>query len=328
MASTTANPAVPLAKAIGAARLVTESFGPRGPPHRLKAQLGSPRPDFQANLSAQAGLIAPVRRTATVVSMIWSRPTALPNDLAAARARSRRRRYGISTAAALVIHVGFALAVLWSANGSSFSGGAGASGGDGDAVMVSLVGPTGQKVGPDAPSAAEQAQFDALMQRVREPTPDALPVDDDRRRGDAGKLLDEIAKAHGGGGEGGDAAQQQSAGAAQKKGRSVEGAASERGDKGHAQGDVWGELQTCWKPEAGVPVTLEVVIDSHGGLALPPKVLRPQGAVLSVERLRAEVRAIQAVAGCAPFRSGVPMSGVRTYRFEFAARGAAAPRQR
>ena len=58
-----------------------------------------------------------------------------------------------------------------------------------------------------------------------------------------------------------------------------------------------------------------------------PRIIRPAGAPLDERRLRAEASAIQAVADCAPFRSGAPLWGRKTYRFAFAPMAKAAPRR-
>ncbi len=239
------------------------------------------------------------------------------------RTRRRRRRFLRATAASALIHVGFVLVVVWSATGASFSGGGGAAGGAGDAVWVSLVGPVGSIARPKSEAVnAQAAEMDALMHRIRAVTPEALDADQSRPKGDVGKLFDEIAKAHPAqtpAGEAGDSRQSQAAKGVQSQGKGVEGAATQRGDQGHAAGDVWGQIQTCWRPEAVVPVTLEVVIDNRGRLTQPPKILRPEKASLDESRLRAEASAVRAVASCAPFKGG-PLFGTRTYRFAFAPR--------
>ncbi len=83
---------------------------------------------------------------------------------------------------------------------------------------------------------------------------------------------------------------------------------------------MWAQIQPCWRPQAVVAVTLEVVIDGQGRLVVPPRIVRPADARLDETRLVAEARAVQAVAACAPFRSGLPLFGRATYRFAFAPR--------
>jgi len=100
----------------------------------------------------------------------------------------------------------------------------------------------------------------------------------------------------------------------------VEGKADERGDYGSASGDMWAQIQTCWRPTTAVPVTLELTIDRQGQLALPPRILRPDDAAADETRRRAEAQAVQAVATCAPYASTAPIFGVKTFRFVFAPR--------
>ncbi len=229
-------------------------------------------------------------------------------------------------AASVAVHAAIMAAFLWSASGNSFAGGAGAQGGDGDAVMVSLVGPLGGSR-EHADSNAEQARLAALLQKVRDPTPESLDAPKPAQHASLEQLFNDLRDARTasrarqadrpGQGEGGSQAQSAQAMGAQHA-SAVQGSADERGDTGHMSGDMWSQLQTCWKPQAPVPVTLEVVIDSSGRLALPPRILRPDSATLDERRLRAEAQAIQAVAQCAPFHAGAPLWGRRTYQFAFA----------
>ena len=257
-------------------------------------------------------------------------------------AQRRRRRKTVAVASSIALHVGFVLLAVSSAPSSAFMGGAGAAGGAGDAVVVSLVGPIG---GMQATKAAQNAKasasarLDAMMQKVHADQPDATPTQDSPRHDDLGQLFKEIAQSHAaskspknkdadkdtakskpGAGENGAQQQRSTAKGPQAKADAVEGEGDERGDKGRATGDMWDQIETCWRPDAAVPVTLEVVIDSGGRLAVPPRILRPDGARLDEPRLRAEARAVQAVASCTPFRSGAPLFGRKIYRFAFAGR--------
>ena len=252
--------------------------------------------------------------------------------------RGRKRRVWVGSAAiSVVLHVLILLAFFSSTTSGMFMGGAGGAGGGGEAVTVSLVGPVGG-IGEvrDADTSARSrtsAELEKLLQQVRQDQPETVtnrPRDD----GNLSRLTKELAQSRsaagaedarprkGQSGVGDSGADDQSAKAqgAQASGKAAEGVADDRGDKGHASGDMWGQIETCWRPEAAVAVTLEVVIDSGGRLALPPRILRPDGARLDERRLIAEARAIQAVAACAPFRSGAPVFGRKTYRFAFAAK--------
>ena len=251
-----------------------------------------------------------------------------------ARRRRRRVRNG-AVAGSAILHLLFVLAVLWPATNSSFAGGPGSAGGGGDVVTVTLVGPIGRDGRLESADQSARkvlaSRLDALLQKTAPPQPDGrLPVTP-APQGNLDQLMKQISDAHQGSDQGdqagqrgaakssGDGGQAASSSRAQgaAKAQAIEGKADERGDKGHASGDMWGEIQTCWKPEARVPVTLEVVIDNAGRLALPPRILRPEGAQLDEVRLKAESRAIEAVARCAPFKSGAPLFGRKTYRFAF-----------
>jgi hypothetical protein len=222
---------------------------------------------------------------------------------------------------------------MWSMKTNSFAGGAGAEGGDGQAVTVTLVGPMGGSTGQNRASAAARssAELSTLLNRFRDVPSPIAASDRPSRSGDADKLFKEISQSQGdasedrkakpnpgqGAGEGGQAGQSSKANGKDSHAKAVQGVADERGDEGHVNGDMWSQLQTCWRPEARVPITLEIVIDNAGRLALPPKILRPLGAPVDERRLHAEALAIQAVGDCAPFRSGAPVFGRKTYRFAF-----------
>ena len=250
-----------------------------------------------------------------------------------ARNRERRVRAG-AAAGSVVVHVLLLMAFLSSTTSGVFEGGAGGAGGGGQAVTVSLVGPVGRTgEDRDANSSARSriaSQIDELQQQMQ---PDKPTIVTNRQRveGTLSQLLKELAQSRSaagagdangrsGQGDNGDAEQSARAQGQQVLGKAVQGLAADRGDMGRATGDMWGRIETCWRPEAAVVVTLEVVIDSSGRLALPPRILRPDGARLDERRLIAEARAIQAVAACAPFRSGAPLFGKKTYRFAFAAK--------
>ncbi len=69
-------------------------------------------------------------------------------------------------------------------------------------------------------------------------------------------------------------------------------------------GSLWGFLEPCWRKLPGrsaVPVTLEVVLDGRGMIAIPPRIVRPSGAPTNEARLVAEARALAALGGCLPY---------------------------
>ncbi|MBI5938950.1 MAG: hypothetical protein HY859_00845 [Caulobacterales bacterium] len=64
-------------------------------------------------------------------------------------------------------------------------------------------------------------------------------------------------------------------------------------------------------------MTLEVTLDSQGGLAGPPRILRPNGGRPSEQQLLAEAQALEAIRARLPYRTaGLPGLG-RRYRVGF-----------
>lgn len=82
--------------------------------------------------------------------------------------------------------------------------------------------------------------------------------------------------------------------------------------------EPWGRIEPCWRNlslHAERTVTLEISLDGAGALAHPPQVIRSVDAMLDEQRLRAEARALAAVAECLP--RGDPRFAGRSYRLEF-----------
>jgi hypothetical protein len=68
---------------------------------------------------------------------------------------------------------------------------------------------------------------------------------------------------------------------------------------------------------AAVPVTLELEFNGRGGLAKPPKIIRPMAAALNDRRLVAEARALAAVAACMPLNVAASPNTQLAFRLEF-----------
>ncbi len=261
------------------------------------------------------------------------------------RGARRRKWRGIALGVSIVLHGGFALLVFYSLPTGAFIGGAGAAGGDGAAIVVSLAGPIGRKGqsdDTDQQAAETAARLEAMADKAHADQPSADPEPDPPKakpKTDLAALFQEITQAHAasaaeraeqqakdarkakaGQGDGGSEARSDKAKGPQAKAKDVEGETDQPGDKGKATGDMWDQIETCWRPDSPVPVTLEVVVDTAGQLAIPPRILRPDGARLDELRLRAEAKAVQAVAACAPYRRGAPLAGRKTYRFAFVGR--------
>jgi hypothetical protein len=228
-------------------------------------------------------------------------------------------------------------AAIWSAAHSGFVGGAGSDGGGGSSVTVTLVGPLGRNGELESPEQAARSSLanhmDALMRNSQLVAPDPAPrPQPTRTSGNLDQLMDAISQSRRSQSDRADTSQKgdnrgqgdngEATSASQAKGegpaKARQGKSNDQGEQGHARDDLWGQLQTCWRPNSPVAVTLEIVVDSSGGLAVPPKILRPLGARLDEVRYRAEADAVDAVARCAPFRSGIPIIGRKTYQFAFA----------
>lgn len=85
-------------------------------------------------------------------------------------------------------------------------------------------------------------------------------------------------------------------------------------------GELWGRVAPCWRNIARrnkVAVTLEVSLDSLGGLRTPPKVLRASAAIIDEPRLQSESGALAALAACLPRNE--PRFGNQVHRLEFPA---------
>ena len=67
------------------------------------------------------------------------------------------------------------------------------------------------------------------------------------------------------------------------------------------------------------PVTLEVTIDSHGGVAVPPRILRGSGT-RDERQLISEARALAAISACVPYRGESSAGPQGKFKVEFAAR--------
>jgi hypothetical protein len=71
-----------------------------------------------------------------------------------------------------------------------------------------------------------------------------------------------------------------------------------------SSGSLWGQVKPCWSrlpDRSTVPVTLEVILNDEGRLALPPRIIRPSNAAPDQQRLIAEARALTAIASCVPY---------------------------
>jgi hypothetical protein len=235
--------------------------------------------------------------------------------------RSKHSRRAAALILSALLHVFFLLAVFATATGTAPLGAAD-SFGEGEAVEVMLAGREGVPArGGGAAAVAAPSALDQIARRVRADSElTAGPKEPARRPGDLASLLNSLGriKAPGRRGEGADAA-----GASDKAGRDPRTASASRRGGATADvsaGELWGQVEPCWRRIGGrstVPVMLEVTLDGLGGLAGPPRILRPDGGRPSEQRLLAEAQALEAIHACLPYRTA-GLSGLgRRYRVGF-----------
>lgn len=241
----------------------------------------------------------------------WPRPTL------------KRTRTGIALAVSTLLHVIFALAVLATATGTPPRGAADPFG-DGEAVEVLLTGQEGANAGGAASGDAKRkaAEFEQLTRRIRAQSDfSAGEPEPGRRRGDLASLF--VALGHvdaaGSRGEGRDAS-----GDGTRFGPDARTAAAARGEAtlDASAGDLWGQVEPCWRRLTGrstVPVTLEVTLNAGGGLAGPPRIVRPESGRPSEQRLLAEALALEAIRACLPYNTPAVTGTGRVYRLAFRA---------
>lgn len=235
--------------------------------------------------------------------------------------RPKEIRNGFALAMSMVLHVIFVLAVFATATGTAPRGAAEPFG-DGEAVEVMLTGREGARAGGAASSGAgrEVADLEQLTRLIRARSDvSAGAPEPARRRGDLASLFEALGRVHAPGsqGEGRDAA-----GDDGRIGREARPAVATRGQAplDASAGDLWGQVEPCWRRLAGrstVPVTLEVTLDGKGGLAGPPRIVRPEGGRPSEQRLLAEARALEAIRACLPYNTPAVTVMGRVHRLAF-----------
>ncbi|WP_340643887.1 hypothetical protein [Phenylobacterium sp.] len=225
----------------------------------------------------------------------------------------------------MIIHIALFTFLFATASGDLISGGGG--GPQGPVINVSLVGPTAPRI-PQTASAGGGA-LQPLFAKYRTAS-EGLPVPVGRisPNGDFSRLVNRLQQP---------AAQQQDRVEAkypdsiQHSPERVSPTANRTSSPGYAAangetagsasaGDLWGRIEPCWRnlsTRVERPVTLEVSLDATGGLSRPPSVVRETNEMLDEQRLRAEARALQALAGCLP--RGDLSFARRVYRLEFTA---------
>jgi len=246
------------------------------------------------------------------------------------RLRAPRTRRMAVLAGSVAFHLLIFALVFGSASGALVSA-AGGGGPQGPVIEVSLVGPSALREAPS--QAAGGGGLRPLFAKYRAATDGiAVPVSEDRPSSALSRMAERLGAANSNttsdkavqatkrDGEqrspkrayefAARVANPSPAAARASTGQTTVGAAS--------TGELWGRIEPCWRNlslHADRAVTLEVSLDGAGGLAHPPQVVRPVDALLDEQRLRAEARALAAVAACLP-RGDLRFAG-RSYRLEF-----------
>lgn len=239
--------------------------------------------------------------------------------------RSRLRTRAGAASLAVLLHVAFVLAVLATASGT-LPRGASDPFGEGEAISVSLSGLEGAAGGRPGADTRQQAdeidRTDQMAQRLRAERSDlfASETEPSRPRGGLSALFQPIGHISAPGLKG-DGAQR--AGRGEDGGQAADTTrASRAGAPSTDDGSrgLWGQVEPCWqrlKQRTTVPVTLDVVLNDKGGLAAPPRIVRPADGRPNEQRLVAEAQALAAIQACLPYRSRTPLRSGEMYRLNF-----------
>jgi hypothetical protein len=103
------------------------------------------------------------------------------------------------------------------------------------------------------------------------------------------------------------------------RGARTEASADGESSNSASTGTLWGAIEPCWSNlgfRGQIPVTIDVALDTRGGLKGPPKVIRNASARLDESRLRSEANALAALAACMPRVGEVRLTG-NNVRLEF-----------
>lgn len=230
--------------------------------------------------------------------------------------RSRRRR-ALATTASIALHALALVSIFGSAAGGPITSG-GAGGPSGPVFSVSLVDM------PDAQATPAQeagGELQPLFARFKvAPAENAVPLAQGQASRDFAALTDRLRSRE----------PLRPPAQSARRATSEDGASDGReGRRAHdgaagdnaASGALWGRIAPCWRnipSRTRVLVTLDVTLEAGGGIARPPRIIRPDGISPDEERLAAEAAALSALAACLP-RNDVRLGGA-SYRLEFAPR--------
>lgn len=245
---------------------------------------------------------------------------------------SRRQRKGSrfrtrvgAASLAVLLHIGFVVAVLATASGT-LPRGASDPFGEGETIAVSLSGREGAAGGRPGSGDRERPtdidQTDLMAKRLRAERSDlfASEAEPSRPRGGLASLFRSIGSLSASGRQGN---------GAQRDGQSDDGGreaitsrASRAGAPSQDDGSrgLWGQVEPCWrrlKQRSTVLVTLEVVLNDEGGLAAPPRIIRPEGGRPNEQRLVAEAQALAAIQACLPYQARSSLRAGDRYRLDF-----------
>lgn len=237
--------------------------------------------------------------------------------------RPRKHRRSIALAASGLLHIAFVLAVFATATGTAPRGATDPFG-DGEAVEVMLAGHAGAP-NRRAISPTTSSELDRLAQRLRT-QPDALVSEPEptEQRGDLTSIFTALGSIGASGSRGDGRTDQGDESRTGREARSAAAAAKGEATLDASSGELWGQIAPCWRRLGGrstIAVTLEVKLDRQGGLAAPPKIVRPESTRPGEQRLLAEALALEAIRACLPYRSGALAPSGTVYRLAFQAAG-------
>lgn len=229
--------------------------------------------------------------------------------------RERRRR-AVAVGVSLGLHAVFLIFGFGAATGALVSGGGGAQTGDVRVVSISLAGSPGAQ----ARTADPQADRLAFLYREVRSEQSELSADNQQQPPHHETVQSLFAAIDAAAATKGDPENTKPATAANSHGESADVNASDKSRRGDhdapvqadgpgasaSVGAIWGQIEPCWRsmPDVSrVPVTLEITLNDRGGIAVPPKIVRPDISAPNEQRLVSEARALAAIAACVPYHS-------------------------
>lgn len=239
--------------------------------------------------------------------------------------RRKGRKAGLFVGSA-AFHAALFVIAFSSASGDLVSAGGASGGPEGPVFAVTLV----RMTPPSKTMSSKQDDLQPLFAKLQIVSADAAPIHASEKRTELSSLADRLRppeppKPPTEPRRERSAADAQGSPSPSEKAlsRSRGDLAAARGEEGLTSadapsGDLWGRIEPCWRKlpaKAKVAVTIRVALDGQGRLRTPPSVMRTDRTNLDDTRLRAEERALAALAACMP--RSEPRFGGRSYDLEF-----------